>query len=136
LPAIFISTGKEDVSILHQAPLELERKLEVAVTAAYAEAEALDEALDHLAEQIEQVLSEDETLGGVAMDSILTSVEPEIDAEGAVPVGYITLTFSVTYRTPWPADLETGKRGLGEFSGIKTEIRDERGAKSETEGNF
>jgi hypothetical protein len=57
------------------------------------------DALDDLAEQIETAMTADRFIGDLAANSVLRDTEADIAEDGDPPVGVITLTYAVTYRT-------------------------------------
>lgn len=108
LPTLNVASLEESVdeASASSAPRELRRELDLAVEI-YVEAtatSAADDLMDTLAERVEIAMSADETLGGKASDSILTSTEIEIHDTGDKLIGCARLTFTVTYFT-YPADL-------------------------------
>jgi len=110
LPALNVLSMDESVAEASRssAPRELERELDLAVEI-YVETTTTsdaDDLLDTLAERVEQAMATDETFGGKASDSILTSTEIGIDDNGAKPLGCARLTYSVTYFTYSTATLD------------------------------
>lgn len=105
LPAIAIYTPADDVDedSKDTSPRELKRDLTVRIVGRVKDSERVDDVMDALALEIENVMHADPYLGGVAGDSILRGTEVGIDDEGERPIGVITLTYSVTYRTAAPA---------------------------------
>lgn len=111
LPAIAVFATSETVDPESQetAPRELKRTLRLVVagfvkSAGFtAEGDNVDDAMDDLALEIEKAMHADPYFGGAAGDSILASVELDVDEEGGKMVGGVRLTYSVTYRTDAPA---------------------------------
>ncbi len=112
LPAISVYTLSEetDKSSAETAPLELTRELKLEVTGWVAHSDALpvDDAMDDLAEQIEQIMASDYYLGDTVAAQMLESTEMQVledDGRSDPLIGIITLTYGITYRT---APLESG----------------------------
>lgn len=105
LPGIVVYTlGDTIVETTLGEPQLLVRQLELAVQAIVRATEHLDGELDALALAIEQTLSDDQLVGGLANDSDL--VETAIDMiDGDQPLGTVTLTYRITYsineHEPW-----------------------------------
>lgn len=115
LPALSVYTLREDVDPDSNttAPVELKRytSLEVSGWVAHSDDIPVDDAMDNLAEAIENAMSNDPTFGGAAEDSFLESTEMQVMAEDGRSdplVGNVVLTYQVTYRTspPVPGTLD------------------------------
>ncbi len=116
LPVILVYPRTETSSEYATAPKELERDLDLVIEIVATGPEenlelespgqnkSLEDILDDIAEQIEQILSADDSLGGTADESILTNTELEFDSAGGSPVGSCRLTYAVTYFTMSPRD--------------------------------
>lgn len=104
LPAITAYTLAETVDATQADPRLLFRTLTLEVVGAVEVTTDVnvDDALDDLASHIERVLHKDDTLGGAAKDSVLSSTEVGIDENGGRPVGMISLHYTVTYQTSAP----------------------------------
>ena len=63
-----------------------------------AAVEQVDDVLDQAAVQIENVLG-NTLLDGLAREITLIGTTPEIDANGEVPVGVLSMTWNVIYQT-------------------------------------
>ena len=59
-------------------------------------AEVLDDTLDAYAVLVEKALDQN-TLGGIIKNMYLSDTELNIDGEGEIPQGVLTLTYNVTY---------------------------------------
>ncbi len=104
LPAISVYTlsdlVQEDASSSKEDNHELE--LEVAGFVAHTEALPVDDAMDDLAEQIENAMKADPAIGGKAADCRLVGTTLEVREENGRSdplVGVVTLTYAVTYLT-------------------------------------
>lgn len=60
---------------------------------------AVDDGLDDIAEDVETAIEADPKLGGLALFTVLESSTMEFDAESDKPVGIITMTYQIHYRT-------------------------------------
>jgi len=58
-----------------------------------------DDTLDLIAKEVEVAILDDPSLGGLAINTQLTSTQADYSGEGEQPVGTIRLTFDVQYRT-------------------------------------
>lgn len=105
LPALSVYALEEavDAASASTAPRELKRRLQLAIEGVVVLGADIDDALDALALQVERAVDADETFGGAASDSILTSTEIGIKTEAERPTGHIRLTYAVTYFTDAPA---------------------------------
>ena len=65
---------------------------------ATATAETVDDELDRLAVEVEKVM-EATLLNDLAQNIMLSATTVEIDSDGEIPVGIMTLTWTVMYRT-------------------------------------
>lgn len=107
LPIVLIYAQSEDVEELSQAPRELRRNLFLSVEAT---ADGSDDAemtirLDNLADQIEQLLSQDDSLGGIVDDIIMNSIQFQYEGEETEsPAGSCRMVYLVRYRTFVPRE--------------------------------
>lgn len=104
LPVISVYTLDESVDpdSANTAPRELTRTLSVVIEAMSAPGPDIDDTMDALALEIETAMHADPYLGDVCVDSLLASTEIESIEEGDREVGWMALTYSVTYRTEAP----------------------------------
>ncbi len=105
MPAILVYTSDEKISVFNASPRELQRVLSVKIEVAAQGGDELDDTLDDIAEQIESVMREEQTLNDYASDVVLTQAQTEISAEGEQSSGGCVLTYDVTYYTD---DVSTG----------------------------
>lgn len=122
LPVILIYPRSEGATKYAEAPRELARDLDLAIEIMAKGPEvdedgnepvgkkSLEDILDDLTEQVECEMSRDETLQGVADDSILTNTEFEFLGDGGSPIGSARLTYAVTYYTMSPRTID--KQGI------------------------
>jgi len=117
LPVILVYTRSEPVDKYAEAPRELERNLQLTIEIVAAGPEvdedgnepagkSLEDILDDIAEQVEVEMSRDETFGGEADDSILANTELEFDGGGGQPIGSSRLTYTITYYTMRPDNVD------------------------------
>lgn len=116
LPLILVFPRSEAVSEYAIAPRELERDLDLAIEIIATGPEenenletpgdlkSLEDILDDIAEQVENVISADDSLQGTVDNIILENTEFEYDSTGGQPIGSCRLTFGVTYYTMSPRD--------------------------------
>lgn len=99
LPAILVYTRNETATDFGSAPRSLQRELRMAVEVVAKADEQLDDQLDLIAQQVEDRLLGDDTLGGICSDIILTDTEMSISGEGDTLFGSAVLNFRVLYHT-------------------------------------
>jgi hypothetical protein len=107
LPALVIYTKSESSEpIVIGTNRVLMRELEVAVEG-YAKATTnFDDTIDTICKEVEEAISADVTLGGIAKDAFINSTEINFNGEGEKPLGYVNMTFLVQYHTQ-EQDVET-----------------------------
>lgn len=97
-PAIGVYTPTEtNESDSRSAPRELKRSTEVIIEAIVVGTSGVDDALDDLAEEIENALDADDTFGGAANESSYVSTDLETIEDGARTVGLVRLTYNAVY---------------------------------------
>lgn len=102
LPAVLIYSGDEDIEEYNQAPRELRRTTEIWVEAIGIVRVEFEDVLDVIAAQVEHVINQDETLGGICTDALIGRTErsdPERNA--AKTVGALRMRFDVVYHTQY-----------------------------------
>jgi hypothetical protein len=98
LPALAVYAVEESVEDDGEtAPRELKRTLQLAIEGAVSGAQNVDDLMDAIAFEVEQALHADETLAGTAADSLLSSTELEVVADGDTLIGLLRLIYAVTY---------------------------------------
>lgn len=101
LPGISVYTLEETVST--EIVPEAARTLQLAVVGVVALTEAVDDALDDLALQVERAICADRSLGGTALVTRLTGTRIEVAEEGGRALGVVRCLFDVMYDyTPEP----------------------------------
>lgn len=100
LPAILIfTTSESSEEVAFSKKRVQERVLDVNVEGYVRATSTLDDKLDLIASEVETVILDDPTLGGLAINTVLTGTEAEYSGDAEQPVGTIRLTFQVQYRT-------------------------------------
>lgn len=100
LPALAIYTTSEEID--HDSDTmggKLTRTVELTVEGRVKTAATPENTLDTIAAEVEAAIETDPTLTNLVEDMFLDTTNIEIDAGTETPVGVITLTFSVIYRT-------------------------------------
>jgi hypothetical protein len=110
LPAILVYSRDETVEIFNAAPRELKRSLTIGIEIAAKADEDLDDTLDDLSDQVEALISENQTLSDTASDIVLQRVELHLVEEGNQQHGACVMTYLVTYYT---MDVSLGVAGDG-----------------------
>lgn len=104
LPMILVYANTETASIYQEAPRELERVLSVDVKIVAKADDDLDDALDAIADEVENVLMQDDSLGGLCDQMLLKNTELTLTPEGDTLLGSCVLTYEVNYYTYSVAD--------------------------------
>mgnify|MGYP001181139922 CR=1 FL=1 len=98
LPALVIYTKSETSEpLVIGSDRLMSRELSVVVEG-YAKATSnFDDTIDTISKEVEEAISADPTLGGLAKDTYLEATEIEFNAEGEQPLGFVSLTFLTNY---------------------------------------
>lgn len=103
LPAICVYTTSEssDEQSAFSFPRELKRtlNLQLEVVVLSPDNVAVDDAIDSLAEQIENAMNIDETFGGACSYSYLASSDLQVSEIGAQQLAELTLVYNVVFYT-------------------------------------
>lgn len=99
LPLIIIKTDLEKNREFSQSPKILERSLNLTVEAHIKAEDRIDDRLDFIASQIENAMTEDFSLEGLASDSMLYQTEIHVDSESDSTYGAVDLIYFVKYHT-------------------------------------
>lgn len=94
LPAILVFCREEESAPYVMGEKPLKRAMQLVVQ---AEGELDDDGLDDFADQIEDAMKADPTLGDEDVDSTLIGTQIEVSSEGEKLYGAIRLTYEVTY---------------------------------------
>jgi len=117
LPCINVYTKSEQATVWQVAPEQLERKLALVIEINVRAVDGLDDTLDAIAEQVENVLMQDDTLDDVCGDCSYVGAEITISENGDAPIGSCVLNYEVYYYTYTVAD-ETVENGFGPLESI------------------
>jgi hypothetical protein len=98
LPRVCVYTT-EEASGSDGTAHALQRQMSLTVEIILAANEAIDDAVDDLAELIETALAADRSRGGLAFDTTLTSTRLSVHQEGEEKTGHGVLTYAVIYRS-------------------------------------
>lgn len=100
LPMINVLSADEAEQIQEVSGAGLIRTLQLAIeiTAKTADGETIDDALDALAEDVEDAMEGDPTLSQLAIDCTLASTAIATDVSGHYSLGRIRLTYQTRYR--------------------------------------
>jgi hypothetical protein len=99
LPVISIYTRDEDSELNGNAPRELERSTRLLIECMVQEDENVDDAMDDFAEEVEDIMDADYTLGGLCFESQLVSTDMDSVKDSGRAVGILELTYQIEYRT-------------------------------------
>lgn len=116
LPAILVYSREESVEVFRESPRELRRELSLGIEIAATADDDLDDALDDLAQQVERIMSEQQTFrdpvtgDDTISDATLERVEIQLVGEGQNQHGSCVLTYNVVYYTD---DVSLGVEGAG-----------------------
>jgi hypothetical protein len=97
LPLITVSAGSETSSVVTMSTLTVDRSLEILVDV-YADATSLlDDTIDDLCSEVEQLMGDDQTLGGLTKECILISTNLNLSGDAETPIGVARLNYRVKY---------------------------------------
>ena len=100
LPALLIYTQSESVSEVSFSQRKVqERMLEVVVEGYVRAVSNFDDTIDLIAKEVEVAVLDSTDLGGLAINTELSSVDSDYSGEAEQPVATISMTFDVQYRT-------------------------------------
>ncbi|NDY41253.1 hypothetical protein G3N55_00110 [Dissulfurirhabdus thermomarina] len=98
LPALLVYCRQDEAGRrIADAPRLYGRELRLVVAAVVAGTGALDDQLDDLAREVEVLLENNETLGGLCLDLVYAGTRLEVDADVDPPVGQAEIEWLVTY---------------------------------------
>lgn len=103
LPSIVVYAMEEKISLFNESPREYERvlqvKIEIALEGRDNFADDVDEDIDDIAEQIEHVFKENQTIDDLVRDVTMTAFDSDLPVEGERKTGGGVLSFDVRYYT-------------------------------------
>lgn len=106
LPAILIYPKNEEVVVIAESPRELLRTVFFSIEL-IADGKDDDDAadnLDKLGEQVERIMGVDVTLGGLASDLNLESLDFDFQDAGEKPIMSLNIVYRVEYVVSMPKD--------------------------------
>jgi len=98
-PLILVYSRTENVTEFAVAPREYDRVLELSIEIVIDGADDIDDDLDIVGQQVEAVMFEDDTWGGLASDTQLKGMSMQIEKDGKQLIGSLILNYEVTYHT-------------------------------------
>lgn len=109
LPAILVYSNDEAIELHNEAPREYRRTLTLGIEIVARADDDLDDTLDDIAEQVERIISENQTPGG-ADTLLLNGVAITLTKDGDNQHGSCILTYDTIYYT---LDVSEGVAGPG-----------------------
>lgn len=99
LPAILIYTRTESATVDLSAPMRYQRVTSVVVDllASLTDGQGVDNDLDDMADIVERLLLQDETLGGLVSSLVLSTSAMELRGDGQMTVAAISIEFNATW---------------------------------------
>lgn len=123
-PFVAVYTLEEPAEVYNEAPREMERRLNLVVEICGSSLDQndmpVDDALDDMAQSVEEIMAKDHTLGGLCRDVILSNTAMATDFESGKNVASCVLTFSIPYYT---LAVALGEEQLGDFATLVTKIK-------------
>ena len=100
LPGLLVYTTSESSApdVMGAQP-ELDRELNLVIEGYAKTASNLDDVLDLISKEVEIAMAADTTINSLAKDSYLSATEIELTGEGEQPIGIVTMSYTVQYRT-------------------------------------
>jgi len=100
LPGLLVYTISEESEPIRIGPNRLLERVLNVVVQPYCESNSdFDGTIDEICKEVETALASDRTVNGLAKDLFIASTEITYSSEGAKPVGYATMVFTVDYYT-------------------------------------
>jgi hypothetical protein len=122
LPCILVYTNSESVDIFQESPRQYERKTSISIEIQAAADETLEDTLDGIAEQIENKLMQDYTLGDTAADLILKETDVTMSSRGDTVIGSCRLTYLVLWYSLAVSDF-TDANGFTDLDGMDVQYQ-------------
>jgi hypothetical protein len=101
LPCLLILTDDESVDIENSLLNAPARLLGLTIEGKAKATATLDDTLDDIAAEVEVAMAADITIGGLTENVYLESTSIQFTGEGDQPIGSVTLSYIVSYRTPF-----------------------------------
>lgn len=99
LPCILVYSLAEEVTVFTAAPVEYKRDLGIRIEILAKADDLLDDTLDDIAEDVEYWMHQDFTQGELCGDTILKSLNQNIQIEGETLIGSLALNYELPYYT-------------------------------------
>lgn len=100
LPALLIYTHNESIEEQSFSSKRVQtRTLEVVVEGYIRALSDFDDKVDDVCKEVEIALLDDPSLGGLAINTELSSAQCDYSGDGEQPVATLSMTFAVQYRT-------------------------------------
>lgn len=97
MPAICVYTDKESIEIHSHSPREYLRKLSITIECVHVLAKNVDDVLDTISDQVEVLLRQDDTLGGLVGSFELQESESAVVGESMKELGAVRLFYEAEY---------------------------------------
>ena len=99
--SIIVFVEKETATVWNQSPKTYKKTLSVAVAVVKSlkpdDVESIEDQLETIAEQVQDILEENDTLDGLCSECDYQSSDPLSNTDGEYVEGAIKLTYSITY---------------------------------------
>lgn len=105
LPALNVQTYEESAQKFNETRREYRRTLKLGIGILARAQDDLDDQLDDIAEQIEQLILDDETLDNTVEDTLITGTDMRIEL-GDNSIGGMIIEFDVIYHTEHQQDFD------------------------------
>lgn len=99
LPKVLVYTMSEAAEEWNRSPLRVQRTLELVIDVCVSQHLFLDDQADMVGNAIEQLLMQDPSLGGLAVETIIARTDKAKVETTSVDLALLRLTFSVIYQT-------------------------------------
>ena len=116
LPAVTVYSLSEHNELFSAGAKQMRRTLRLAIEIAVQAVGNVDDALDDLAEEVENIMRANEDLSGTCSDFLPRDVEIDLQPSGEQVIGGLRITYDVTYFTDEYADAS----GLDPFEQANT----------------
>lgn len=97
LPLALIYVRGETSDLLGVSNNQLKRILKIQIDAHVTADLNIEDAMDSVAQEIENAINNDWTFGGLAITAVLVATDLDASPDGETQTGNIRLTFDVTY---------------------------------------
>lgn len=98
LPALVVY-ATDEISEPSDLSGKIDRELTVRVEGYAKAVSSVEDTIDTIGKEIEVAIDTDQTFGGLAMRTILDSVNIDLSGEGEKPLAVLTMDYKILYRT-------------------------------------